>query len=61
MSEERIKALKSELKEWEREFAEVNDGKKPSREDIKRNPDIGTKAFFDPYYSLFLMSRSRQI
>lgn len=36
-----VLALRLELKEWEREFAESNDGRKPGREDIKKNPTIG--------------------
>jgi DNA replication regulator SLD2 len=34
--------LRQELKNWEREFAAANGGKKASREDIKQNQSIGT-------------------
>lgn len=34
-------ALRQELKAWENQFAAANNGKKPSREDIKKNPEIG--------------------
>ena len=34
-------ALRVELKIWEKTFESANDGKKASRDDIKKNPDIG--------------------
>lgn len=33
--------LRTELKQWENEWAKTSGGKKPSREDIKQNRDIG--------------------
>ncbi|EAA30264.2 hypothetical protein GE21DRAFT_10479 [Neurospora crassa] len=35
--------LRAELKQFEAEWAQKNDGKKPSREAIKQNPDIAQK------------------
>lgn len=37
----RANVLKQELKVWEKDFAATNEGRKPSREDIKKNPEIG--------------------
>lgn len=34
--------LKLQLKAWEVEWTEAHEGKKPSRDAIKSNPDIGT-------------------
>ena len=34
--------LRLELKKWETKWAKNHNGKKPSRDDIKQNPDIGT-------------------
>lgn len=42
--------LRAELKQFEAEWAQKNDGKKPSREAVKQNPDIGMPSrlvFFD--------------
>lgn len=42
--------LRAELKQFEGEWAQNHDGKKPSREAIKQNPDIGMPSrliFFD--------------
>ena len=39
--EERSIQLRSELKQWERDFAASHDGRKAGREDIKQHPDIG--------------------
>jgi hypothetical protein len=39
---ERLNTLRAELKIWEKKFASENNGHKASREDIKKNPDIGT-------------------
>ncbi|KAK4447723.1 putative dna replication regulator sld2 protein [Podospora aff. communis PSN243] len=36
-------ALRAELKTWESAWAKDHSGKKPSREDIKQNPDIAQK------------------
>ncbi|QSZ28795.1 hypothetical protein DSL72_003300 [Monilinia vaccinii-corymbosi] len=41
--EARSKVLRVELKEWERDFKNRNEGRKASREDIKANPDIASK------------------
>lgn len=35
--------LRAQLKEWEKSFAETNAGRKPGKEDIRKNPDIATK------------------
>jgi DNA replication regulator SLD2 len=43
---EKSNALRAELKIWEKEFASANNGKKASRDDIKKNPEIGI--FFLP-------------
>ena len=37
--------LKSQLKQWEGDVAKRNGGKKPSRDDIKQNPEIRTYSF----------------
>lgn len=37
----RSNALRLELKVWEKEFASSNNGQKASRDDIKKNPEIG--------------------
>lgn len=34
--------LRAQLKTWENDWAKSHDGSKPSRNDIKQNPDIGT-------------------
>lgn len=39
---ERSNVLRAELKKWEKEFASANDGRKASRDDIKKNSEIGT-------------------
>lgn len=39
--ETQSQALRTELKQWESAWAKTHDGKKPSRDDIKQNPDIG--------------------
>ncbi|CAD6451467.1 813df881-57ad-4403-a32d-77451475f054 [Sclerotinia trifoliorum] len=41
--EERSKTLRVELKVWEKDFQNNNQGRKASREDIKANPDIASK------------------
>lgn len=33
--------LRAELKQWEGDWASANGGKKPGRDHIKQNPDIG--------------------
>ena len=38
---EKSNALRVELKKWEKKFESANDGKKASRDDIKKAPDIG--------------------
>ena len=37
----RLTKIRQKLKSWEAAFAADNAGRKPSREDVKRNPDIG--------------------
>jgi DNA replication regulator SLD2 len=39
---EKSNVLRVELKIWEKGFASANGGKKASRDDIKKNPEIGT-------------------
>ncbi|KAI4748438.1 hypothetical protein E4T50_01238 [Aureobasidium sp. EXF-12298] len=43
MAEERIQALRLELKTWEKQFSVQNGGKRPSREDIKNNVEIAAR------------------
>ncbi len=38
---EKSTALRVELKIWEKKFESANNGKKASRDDIKKNPEIG--------------------
>lgn len=38
---EKSVAIRTELKIWERTFASENNGKKASRDDIKKHPEIG--------------------
>lgn len=40
--EEQIQSLRIELKEWEHGFAAGNDGRKPTKTDVKGNPGIGS-------------------
>jgi DNA replication regulator SLD2 len=40
--ETEAQTLRADLKRFEGDWAQKNDGKKPGREDIKRNPIIGT-------------------
>ena len=37
----RSNVLRLELKAWEKEFATANESRKASRDDIKKNPEIG--------------------
>ncbi len=39
--ESNCQSLRVHLKTWESTWAKENGGKKPSRADIKNNPDIG--------------------
>lgn len=39
--ETKCQALRADLKSWESAWAKDNGGKKPGRDDIKRNPEIG--------------------
>ena len=39
--EAKCQRLRLDLKTWEGNWAKNNGGKKPGRDDIKRNPDIG--------------------
>ncbi|KEY65376.1 hypothetical protein S7711_04273 [Stachybotrys chartarum IBT 7711] len=41
--ERRFDDLRGDLKKWENDWAGAHDGRKPGREDIKRNPDIAQK------------------
>jgi DNA replication and checkpoint protein len=45
---EKSNALRAELKIWEKEFASANNGLKASRDDIKKNPEIGILSSFPP-------------
>lgn len=38
---EQSQLLRQELKEWEKSFAATHEGQKASREDIRRDADIG--------------------
>ena len=40
--EKKSDLLRIHLKRWEKNFASANDGRKASREDIKKHSDIGT-------------------
>lgn len=42
--EARAQKVRADLKQWEGDWAKAHDGKKPGREDIKSNPDIGKLA-----------------
>ena len=42
---EQSNTLRVELKIWEKSFASANNGSKASREDIKKNPEIGMSSF----------------
>jgi DNA replication regulator SLD2 len=44
MAEEQIQTLRLELKTWEKQFSVQHGGKRPSREDIKNNVEIGMQA-----------------
>jgi len=50
--DEQISLLRQELKVWEKSFAAQNGGRKAGREDIKRDPAIGS------IYLTYLESRS---
>lgn len=39
--ETRSQTIRAELKQWETSWAKTHAGNKPSRDDIKQNPDIG--------------------
>jgi DNA replication regulator SLD2 len=43
---EKSNTLRIELKIWEKEFASANNGSKASRNDIKKNPEIGIFSSF---------------
>ncbi|KAI5299190.1 hypothetical protein KEM55_002465 [Ascosphaera atra] len=38
---EELQTLRTELKEWEHAFSAANEGRKPSKDDIKKDPTIG--------------------
>lgn len=40
--------LRTDLKGFEGDWAKQNSGSKPSREDIKKNPDIGNISTYTP-------------
>jgi DNA replication regulator SLD2 len=40
--EAQSQAIRAELKSWESSWARTHEGKKPGRNDIKGNPEIGT-------------------
>lgn len=42
--EPRQQTLRSELKLWERKFADANGGRKAEKDDIKKHPDIGRRS-----------------
>lgn len=44
---EQSNILRIELKIWEKSFASANNGSKASREDIKKNAEIGISSFPD--------------
>jgi Skp family chaperone for outer membrane proteins len=39
--QERITKLRAELKDWEHAFAKTHDGRKPTREETKKDKEIG--------------------
>lgn len=41
--ESRSQTIRAELKQWETSWARTHEGKKPSRDDIKQNPDIAQR------------------
>lgn len=43
---EKAVAVRKELKDWEKEFAAANGGRKAGRDDIKQNPHIGTYVYY---------------
>lgn len=44
LTQDRIVALRQELKAWEKSFSAANAGRKPGRDDIKQNAAIGMHA-----------------
>ena len=40
--EAKAQKVRTDLKQWEADWAKTHDGKKPGRDDIKNNPVIGT-------------------
>ncbi|KAI5306262.1 DNA replication regulator sld2, partial [Ascosphaera atra] len=40
---EELQTLRTELKEWEHAFSAANEGRKPSKDDIKKDPTIALK------------------
>ena len=49
--EKQSQDLRLELKKWETQWARDHKGKKPSRNDIKQNPDIGKEPW--PFVGAF--------
>ena len=52
--ETKSQAIRAELKQWETSWAKTHDGKKPSRDDIKQNPDIGIPFFELVFFVLYM-------
>ena len=58
--EAKCQGLRVELKTWESSWAKDNGGKKPGREDIKRNPDIGMFiSVFMGHYNLKVLTLAK--
>lgn len=50
----RVETLRAELKKWEKEYSEANNGIKASRDVIRQNSDIGTNCSL--HYILHILS-----
>jgi Skp family chaperone for outer membrane proteins len=61
--QERITKLRAELKDWEHAFAKTHDGRKPTREETKKDKEIGRimQSFFENAQSLILFTASCKI
>ena len=59
--EQRIARLRQKLKEWETSFAVAHEGRKPGREDVKKNPEIGkiSNRKMQPSFQLLNISQLR--
>lgn len=51
-----LNALRAELKQWEKAFAEANGGKKAGRQDIKQDPDIGISLLSSLWVTLSILT-----